>query len=85
MATASELHKAIMEKCKDCTCHDFAELKGCTVKSCALWPFRLSKQLQKKEAVALGLEVKTSNRGRKSLSPEHLAKLKAGRAAKLQK
>lgn len=33
--------KAIREKCLDCTCQQPVEVKECTVKLCALYPFRM--------------------------------------------
>lgn len=33
--------KAIREKCLDCTCQQPIEVKECTVKTCALYPFRM--------------------------------------------
>ncbi len=35
--------RAIREKCLDCTCQQPVEVKECTVKACALWPFRMGK------------------------------------------
>lgn len=33
--------RAIREKCLDCSCQQPMEVKECTVKMCALWPFRM--------------------------------------------
>lgn len=33
--------RAIREKCLDCSCQQPVEVKECTVKGCALWPFRM--------------------------------------------
>ena len=33
--------KAIKAKCLDCCCNQHNEVKLCTAKDCALWPFRL--------------------------------------------
>ena len=33
--------RAIREKCLDCTCQQPIEVKECTVKTCALYPFRM--------------------------------------------
>lgn len=35
--------RAIREKCLDCTCQQPVEVKECTVKTCALHPFRMGK------------------------------------------
>ena len=35
--------RAIREKCLDCSCQQPVEVKECTVKACALWPFRMGK------------------------------------------
>ena len=35
--------KAIKAKCLDCCCGDRNEVKGCPVKDCPLWAFRLGK------------------------------------------
>ena len=50
--------RAIREKCLDCTCQQPVEVKECTVKTCALHPFRMgknpyrSKRVMSPEAVA---------------------------------
>ena len=33
--------RAIMEHCKECVCFNSAEVKHCTSKLCALYPFRM--------------------------------------------
>ena len=33
--------KAIREKCLDCTNNQPVEIRLCTIKKCALWPFRM--------------------------------------------
>ena len=35
--------RAIREKCLDCTCQQPVEVKECTVRACALYPFRMGK------------------------------------------
>jgi len=35
--------RAIREKCLDCTCQQPVEVKECTVKTCALHPFKMGK------------------------------------------
>jgi len=37
------LLKAIREKCLDCSAGNEAEVRRCTVVSCALWPYRMGK------------------------------------------
>ncbi len=50
--------RAIREKCLDCSCQQPMEVKECTVKTCALHPFRMgknpyrSKRVMSPEAVA---------------------------------
>jgi len=33
--------RAVREKCLDCTCQQPIEVRECTVKTCALYPFRM--------------------------------------------
>jgi hypothetical protein len=35
--------KAIRAKCVDCCCGNAMEVRECTVKSCALWPYRMGR------------------------------------------
>ena len=62
--------RAIREKCLDCTCQQPVEVKECTVKTCALHPFRMGKN---------------PYRAKRVLSPEAVARAKvnlmAARAA----
>ena len=62
--------RAIREKCLDCTCQQPVEVKECTVKTCALHPFRMGKN---------------PYRAKRVMSPEQIAKAKvnlmAARAA----
>ena len=62
--------RAIREKCLDCSCQQPVEVKECTVKTCALHPFRLGKN---------------PYRAKRVMSPEQIAKAKvnlmAARAA----
>ena len=50
--------RAVREKCLDCSCQQPVEVKECTVRTCALWPFRMgknpfrSKRVMSPEAVA---------------------------------
>ena len=50
--------RAIREKCLDCSCQQPIEVKECTVKTCALYPFRMgtnpyrAKRVMSPEAVA---------------------------------
>ncbi len=63
--------RAIREKCLDCTCQQPVEVKECTVKTCALWPFRMGTN---------------PYRSKRTMSPEARAKAAAslakGRALK---
>ena len=36
--------KAIREKCLECSCWSFEEVKECPAKDCALFPYRLGKR-----------------------------------------
>lgn len=62
--------RAIREKCLDCSCQQPIEVKECTVKTCALHPFRMGKN---------------PYRAKRVKSPEQIAKAKvnlmAARAA----
>ena len=63
--------KAIRAKCLDCCCYEHAQVRNCDISGCSLWPFRD------------GHRPKAEGSGNKRvLSPEHLAKLHAARAAK---
>ncbi len=63
--------RAIREKCLDCSCQQPIEVKECTVKTCALWPFRMGTN---------------PYRSKRTMSPEARAKAAAslakGRALK---
>lgn len=39
--------KAIRAKCLDCTCGHPAEVRNCTLKSCALYPYRMGHRPKK--------------------------------------
>lgn len=62
--------RAIREKCLDCSCQQPIEVKECTVKTCALHPFRMGKN---------------PYRAKRVMSPEAVARAKvnlmAARAA----
>lgn len=36
--------KAMRAKCLDCTCQQMVEVRNCTVKSCALYPYRMGRR-----------------------------------------
>lgn len=36
--------RAIRAKCLDCSCHQYSEIRDCTVTRCALYPYRLGKR-----------------------------------------
>lgn len=54
--------RAIREKCLDCTCQQPVEVKECTVRACALYPFRMgvnpyrAKRVMSVEAKAKAME-----------------------------
>lgn len=60
--------KTIREHCLDCCNGAYSEVKLCPCKNCKLWPYRFGRNPNRK-----------SN---KTLSPEHLDKLKKGRSKK---
>ena len=37
--------KAIRQKCLDCSCQQLSEVKECSIKNCALYPFRMGYKL----------------------------------------
>jgi len=37
--------KAIRQKCLDCSCEQLSEVKECSIKNCALYPFRMGYKL----------------------------------------
>ena len=39
-------NRAIRLKCYDCSCFNRAEIKQCTVKTCALYPYRMGKEIK---------------------------------------
>ena len=60
--------RAIREKCLDCSCQQPMEVKECTVKACALHPFRMGKN---------------PYRAKRVMSPEAVARAKVNlRAAR---
>ncbi|MED5605974.1 hypothetical protein VYE96_12220 [Fusobacterium pseudoperiodonticum] len=61
--------KAIRLKCLDCSCGQLSEVKECSIKNCALYPFRMGYKLDE-----------NGNRKKsRTITQEHLEKLKAGR------
>jgi hypothetical protein len=42
--------QAIREKCRDCSCYQLNEIRGCEAVNCALWPFRAGKHPWRAEA-----------------------------------
>ena len=36
--------KAIRQKCLDCTCDQYEEIRKCTVINCALYPYRMGRR-----------------------------------------
>jgi hypothetical protein len=35
--------RAIRLKCLDCTCNQEAQIRECTIRLCALWPYRMGR------------------------------------------
>lgn len=46
MAKRLTRQKAIRAKCLDCCCGSWSEVKECHIKSCALWRYRLGKEIK---------------------------------------
>ena len=46
MARAGSPLRAIREKCLDCTCQQPVEVRECRIQTCALWPFRMGKDVR---------------------------------------
>jgi len=42
---------AIREKCLDCCCYQYAEVKLCEATRCPLWPYRLGKRPTEEDRV----------------------------------
>ena len=53
--------KAIREKCLDCSCGSHAEVKDCSVPTCALYPFRLGSNPWRPEPSEATREVRRRN------------------------
>ena len=66
--------KAIKAKCLDCCCNQPNEVKLCTAKDCALYPFRLghNPNIAKRELTE----------DQRKAAAERLAKMRAKKAAK---
>lgn len=61
--------KAIRQKCLDCSCGQVSEIKECPIKKCPLYSFRMGYKLDE-----------NGNRKKsRTITQEHLEKLKAGR------
>ena len=61
--------KAIRQKCLDCSCGSNEEVKNCLAKKCPLYQFRFGYKLDE-----------NGNRKKsRTITQEHLEKLKAGR------
>ena len=41
--------RAIRLKCLQCTCNQFQEIRECTIKDCALFPYRMGHRPKKEE------------------------------------
>lgn len=39
--------RAIREKCLDCSCGQIVEVRECTIKTCALWTYRMGYEVDK--------------------------------------
>jgi len=61
--------KAIRQKCLDCSCGQVLEIKECPIKKCPLYSFRMGYKLDENG----------NRKKRRTITQEHLEKLKAGR------
>jgi len=59
--------KAIRAKCLDCSCDQDSEVRNCVVPKCPLFPYRMGKRPE------------VEGRVKRTISPEHLAKMQAAR------
>jgi hypothetical protein len=41
MTTKADILHTIRQKCIDCCCHQLAEIRRCSLTSCALWSYRM--------------------------------------------
>ena len=55
--------KAIRAKCLDCTCGQAQEVRGCTIDTCPLHPFRFGKNPYHKNASLKTMEDGGTNKG----------------------
>lgn len=56
--------KAIRLKCLQCTCGQFQEVRECTIKDCALYPYRMGRRPKKEECTVKAndeIEIKEEN------------------------
>lgn len=52
--------KAMRAKCLDCCCGSAQEVRECTIKTCALWPYRMGKKPKGDEFIdSKGMPLKT--------------------------
>lgn len=79
MSTKITPKKAIANFCKECVCGDRDEIRNCTAPNCPLFDFRPYKLTGAKSTAKS--EVK-AERGKKVMTDEHKAKMKAAKAAK---
>ena len=54
MISASKLLKAIRRNCVDCCAGEVSEVSKCTMKNCALFPYRMGRQAVVKKAERRG-------------------------------
>ena len=45
--------KAIRQKCLDCTCEQYEEIRNCSIINCALYPYRMGRRPDEATVVSL--------------------------------
>jgi len=70
--------RAIKYKCMECCCGLQSKVKECNITDCPLWPWRTT-DASKDARRRLGQKVGSRS---KTLSPEHIAAMQAGRKSK---
>jgi hypothetical protein len=63
--------KAMRRKCLDCCCHSSKEVELCSVKDCALYPYRLGKHPTRKGSLPKG-EIPAGFRKGSAYTPEEI-------------
>lgn len=62
--------KSIRKYCLECCCYSANEVRLCPTKECPLYPYRFGKRVRNPTS---------TNKPKRTLSPEHLKKMQEGR------